>query len=96
MACASTQGDKMDSEVSFGLIAAIGGFAVSAAIPGPNFVVVAGAALGCERRTHLAGALGAALLTRFMSLGWVERYSDSRAVRVTSQGEREFERLLTL
>jgi DNA-binding transcriptional ArsR family regulator len=41
-----------------------------------------------ERRHHLAGALGAALTTRFFELGWVERTGSSRAVRVTRPGRR--------
>ena len=39
-----------------------------------------------ERRHHLAGALGAALLTRFEILGWIERRSGNRAVSVTHAG----------
>ena len=48
-----------------------------------------------ERKTHLAGGLGAAFLTAFMSLGWIERYSGSRAMRITAEGELGFDRLLT-
>ncbi len=39
-----------------------------------------------EQRHHLAGALGAALLTRLTDLGWVRRSPASRAVRVTDDG----------
>ena len=39
-----------------------------------------------ERRHHLAGALGAALASRFLELGWIERRPESRAVRVTDKG----------
>jgi DNA-binding transcriptional ArsR family regulator len=39
-----------------------------------------------ERRDHLAGALGAAVATRFFELGWIERTPSSRAVRVTPTG----------
>lgn len=39
-----------------------------------------------ERRDHLAGALGAAIATRFFELGWIERSPSSRAVRVTEAG----------
>ena len=38
-----------------------------------------------ERRPHLAGALGAALLDRLEDLGWVERTAD-RTVRITRRG----------
>ena len=43
-----------------------------------------------ERRTHLAGGLGAALLTRFSELGWISRAKRSRAVRFTPAGDRSF------
>jgi hypothetical protein len=43
-----------------------------------------------ERRTHLAGALGAALATRCFELGWISRIRDSRAVLVTEKGRRGF------
>jgi DNA-binding transcriptional ArsR family regulator len=44
-----------------------------------------------ERRAHLGGALGAALLERFMSNGWVERTSRPRVLRITPLGQREFD-----
>lgn len=40
-----------------------------------------------ERRHHLAGALGAALLDRFITLGWARRIPDSRVVMFTKTGE---------
>ena len=46
-----------------------------------------------ERRHHLAGALGAALLARFVELGWAKRARDSRVVTITAAGERELGRL---
>jgi DNA-binding transcriptional ArsR family regulator len=39
-----------------------------------------------ERRDHLAGALGAALLSRLLELQWIERMESSRAVRLTDAG----------
>jgi len=42
-----------------------------------------------ERRYHLAGALGAALLARFVELKWAKRARDSRVLTVTATGERE-------
>jgi DNA-binding transcriptional ArsR family regulator len=42
-----------------------------------------------ERRHHLAGALGAALASRFFELGWIERTGSSRAVRLTDGGRRQ-------
>ncbi len=41
------------------------------------------------RRPHIAGALGAALLERFLDLAWLESRKDSRAVAVTPVGRRE-------
>ena len=43
-----------------------------------------------ERRTHLAGALGAALASRSFALGWITRIRDTRAVLVTADGRRGF------
>jgi DNA-binding transcriptional ArsR family regulator len=45
-----------------------------------------------ERRHHLAGALGAALLTRMIELGWVRRMRGSRVVVVAPQGRVALER----
>ncbi len=39
-----------------------------------------------ERRHHLAGALGAALMTQLFERGWIQRVPASRAVRVTESG----------
>jgi len=41
-----------------------------------------------ERRHHLAGALGAALLARLLALRWIERMPAGRAVRLTDRGRR--------
>jgi DNA-binding transcriptional ArsR family regulator len=43
-----------------------------------------------ERRPHLAGRLGAALLDRLLTLGWLDRVPDSRAMTVTAAGRRGF------
>lgn len=42
-----------------------------------------------ERRPHLAGGLGAALLGVALDRGWVRRFTGSRALQVTLRGERE-------
>jgi hypothetical protein len=42
------------------------------------------------RRTHLAGALGAALLDRFYGLGWAAREPGTRLVRFTPRGLEAF------
>jgi len=43
-----------------------------------------------ERRTHLAGALGRALLDRLYERGWAERQDGSRIVRFSKDGENQF------
>lgn len=43
-----------------------------------------------ERRPHLAGRLGAALLDRSLDLGWINRIPESRALRITRAGETGF------
>jgi DNA-binding transcriptional ArsR family regulator len=47
-----------------------------------------------ERRHHLAGALGAALLERLFELKWMARLDRTRAVRVTHQGRDHLGKLL--
>jgi DNA-binding transcriptional ArsR family regulator len=49
-----------------------------------------------ERRHHLAGSLGTAMLSRFCDLGWVSRSNKSRAIRITSLGERRFQAILSV
>ncbi len=43
-----------------------------------------------NRRTHLAGALGTALLVRFLELKWARRIADSRVIAFSPTGERKF------
>jgi DNA-binding transcriptional ArsR family regulator len=45
-----------------------------------------------ERRPHLGGALGAALLELALERGWVARDLDSRALEITDTGRRAFQR----
>jgi hypothetical protein len=45
-----------------------------------------------ERRYHLAGALGHALLRRVLEEGWFERRRGSRALRLTNTGRRALAR----
>jgi len=40
------------------------------------------------RRPHLAGAVGAAVLSRCLSLGWARRVRDSRVVNFSTAGEK--------
>ena len=49
-----------------------------------------------ERRHHLAGALGAALLTRIQQLRWARRARDSRVVVFSAQGEASLRAMLGL
>ncbi|HEY7144965.1 MAG TPA: helix-turn-helix domain-containing protein [Streptosporangiaceae bacterium] len=39
-----------------------------------------------ERRPHLGGALGAAIMTRLLRLGWIEHGRSRRSIRVTPAG----------
>jgi DNA-binding transcriptional ArsR family regulator len=47
-----------------------------------------------ERRDHLAGALGAAVMAGLLERGWVARLPASRALAVTPEGRRGFRRAL--
>ncbi len=44
-----------------------------------------------ERRSHLGGSLGRALLTRMEDLGWLARVPGSRTVTFTPRGQRAFD-----
>lgn len=46
-----------------------------------------------ERRPHLAGALPAALLTRFLELGWLARRHIDRGLRITDLGRAQLAQL---
>lgn len=46
-----------------------------------------------ERRWHIGGAVGAAIADRCFELGWTERQRHSRAITITSAGERAFDEL---
>ncbi|MDX8366739.1 ArsR/SmtB family transcription factor [Cytobacillus sp. IB215665] len=43
-----------------------------------------------ERRHHLAGALGNALLERILELNWIQRSPNSRAITITTAGKKGF------
>lgn len=47
-----------------------------------------------ERRHHIAGHLGSAMMVRFRELKWIAPMRNSRAVRVTLEGERRLWELL--
>ncbi|TKC83964.1 helix-turn-helix transcriptional regulator [Trinickia terrae] len=48
-----------------------------------------------ERRAHLGGALGAALLASWSEQGWIERAEKPRVLRITPAGHRQFDAILT-
>jgi hypothetical protein len=49
-----------------------------------------------ERRHHLAGPLGAALMARLLDFGWLSRDGASRAIAVTPIGISELRRALDI
>ena len=49
-----------------------------------------------ERRHHVAGPIGAALLARFLAEGWLRRERKSRALDVTPAGARWFSKALEI
>lgn len=49
-----------------------------------------------ERRSHLAGSLGRALLSRFEDLSWAKRDQKTRVVSFSIIGANEFERLFSV
>ena len=48
-----------------------------------------------ERRSHLAGSLGRALLTQLENTGWVKRELNSRVIRFTPKGKIAFNNTFT-
>lgn len=49
-----------------------------------------------ERRHHIAGRVGTALLERTLELGWITRKTDSRALLITPAGENGFREVFCL
>ncbi|OBA05294.1 transcriptional regulator [Paenibacillus polymyxa] len=49
-----------------------------------------------ERRHHLAGALGKALLDRLFELHWIEHLPTTRAIRITAEGKRGFKEVFEI
>jgi DNA-binding transcriptional ArsR family regulator len=49
-----------------------------------------------ERRPHIAGALGAAMLERMFQRGWIARVRSSRVLRVTAKGREDVYKLLKI
>ena len=48
-----------------------------------------------ERRSHLAGSLGRAFLSRFEDLSWAGRDQKTRVVSFSTNGAKQFERLFS-
>lgn len=48
------------------------------------------------RRMHLAGSVGAALLTVMRERNWLTRLSGSRALKMTAYGQQQFDYLFVL
>ncbi|MEP2641080.1 winged helix-turn-helix domain-containing protein [Roseobacter sp.] len=48
------------------------------------------------RRSHLAGSLGRALLSRFEDLAWAKRQTGTRVILFSSEGTRQFEHLFSV
>ena len=52
------------------------------------------ACAGCtEQNPHLGGALGAGLLQLFMQLGWLRPTEESSTLQVSSDGQREINKI---
>ena len=49
-----------------------------------------------ERRSHIGGAIGAALANRCFELKWIERVRDSRALTITPAGRRGLMQVFSL
>ncbi|PAE98197.1 ArsR/SmtB family transcription factor [Shouchella clausii] len=49
-----------------------------------------------ERRHHLAGALGNALLEKFIELNWVQRLPKTRAIQITDEGKQGLKETFSL
>ncbi|MEW6732020.1 MAG: winged helix-turn-helix domain-containing protein [Acidobacteriota bacterium] len=49
-----------------------------------------------ERRDHIAGALGAAILIHLFELGWIARVKGSRTVRITHIGQEMFYKVFNI
>ncbi len=49
-----------------------------------------------ERRSHLAGSLGRALLAQFEHMKWVKRDPNSRIITFSTKGERAFNKTFRL
>lgn len=49
-----------------------------------------------ERKHHLAGSLGQALLERLMDLEWLERVATSREMKVTPKGKEGFKEIFSI
>ncbi|WP_209847116.1 ArsR/SmtB family transcription factor [Paenibacillus sediminis] len=49
-----------------------------------------------ERRHHLAGALGNAILEKLFELKWIERLSNTRAIKITPNGKKGLKEIFSI
>jgi len=68
---------------------------IDVALPASRRVPVRDCFDWTERRSHLGGRLGAAILLSMIDVGWVRRRKHDRALTVTVTGRSSFERLQT-
>jgi DNA-binding transcriptional ArsR family regulator len=61
-------------------------------LPGKRRLVCRACLDWSVRRSHLAGSLGAAILDRILEQKWARRDAQSRAIRFTPPGRRDFEK----
>ncbi|MGR3320588.1 MAG: ArsR/SmtB family transcription factor [Pseudooceanicola sp.] len=75
---------------------ALAGAEIGAALPGGGRAVCRECLDWSERRMHLAGPLGTAILDHVLSTGWARRAAQGRAIRFTPRGAAAFEALFPL
>lgn len=81
-----THGELTLTQTGWGLLEPLG--IHSAALPRTRRPMCRACIDWSERRHHLAGAVGAALMSRILELKWASRLPDSRALQFSAKGER--------
>jgi hypothetical protein len=46
-----------------------------------------------ERRHHISGTVGNALLGRLLELQWLRRHPDTRAIKITKEGKKNIQNI---
>lgn len=49
-----------------------------------------------ERKHHISWSLATAILNKMLELDWIRKIANSRAIMITSKGEKEFNQKLNL